>query len=153
MPLFIDPKQGTQTNDSPTAGKIGEVLRTNVLVGSAVSLSSGTAKTVASLALTGGDWDINGRIVFAPASGTIPTFLIASASDTTDTLPTTPPDYGYVQLQATLPANAAQVMAIGGFTLKVASGGATYYLIGRATFSGGSNACTAYGVIEARRAR
>jgi hypothetical protein len=48
---------GTATNDSASAGNVGEYLETNA-ANNAVSLSNGAAANLMSLSLTAGDWDV-----------------------------------------------------------------------------------------------
>jgi len=49
---------GTTTNDSATAGYVGELLSADLLTASKVSLTTATATDVISKAFTAGDWDI-----------------------------------------------------------------------------------------------
>lgn len=72
---------GTTTNDAATAGNIGQEISTSA---AGVSLVTGTAKTVASMTLTAGDWDLSGVVAFIPAATTSVQGLISSISDTTN---------------------------------------------------------------------
>src|SRR5262245_65322767 len=80
----------TATNDSASAGKLGESIVAELAAGSATGLTSTTAKTIASIALTAGDWDISANVIFVAASGTLVTAIAAGASQTDNTLPTAP---------------------------------------------------------------
>src|SRR5690349_16625741 len=61
---------GTATNDDAAAGKIGEYIESEVLSGSAVSLTTNTAANITSISLTAGDWDVWGAAVYQLGSGT-----------------------------------------------------------------------------------
>lgn len=63
---------------APTNGQIGDFVSASVTAGSAVSLTSATAKNVTSIALPAGEWDVGGAVGFIPASGTTVTDLIAA---------------------------------------------------------------------------
>jgi hypothetical protein len=139
------PVQGTNANDNAAAGDYGEYIESEVLSGSAVSLSTGAAKTVTSISLTAGDWDVEGNVVFSPA-GTL-SFASTGSNTTTDALPTLPNKGGYA-------ANGGSTT--GGHTLAFGrrryslSGTTTIYLIAFGTFT---STCTAYGAISGRRVR
>jgi predicted nucleic acid-binding protein len=60
----------TQTNDSAAAGKVGEFITSNIVVGSAVALTTGTAANVTSVSLTAGDWDVCGEVDLSTAATT-----------------------------------------------------------------------------------
>lgn len=139
---------GTTTNDSAAAGKIGEVITSTVLLGSAISLSAGTVANITTLSLTAGDWDLFGVIAFSPGATTSVTQVIGSFSPTSATLATTPE-------QAKI-STAANVMvtdtALAMPTTRVSlAAPATYYLVARAIFT--VSTMVAYGRITARRAR
>lgn len=51
---------GTTTNDSASTGQVGEYVVANVLEATPVSLVSGANKTITSIILTAGDWDVYG---------------------------------------------------------------------------------------------
>lgn len=52
----------TAMNDNDIAGNIGEYMESVVLSGAAVALVTATGKTITSLTLTPGDWDIDGTV-------------------------------------------------------------------------------------------
>lgn len=80
---------GTTTNDNATTGNFGEYVTQSIPVGSAVSLSTGTAANIITQSLSAGDWDVRCGLVFV-GTGTTNTTQIASALTTTSaTLPTT----------------------------------------------------------------
>ncbi len=138
---------GTATNDSATAGNLGEFVSSLVASGAPVALTTATAANVASISLTAGDWDVSGNINFA-----------ATAATTTAT------EGGISSASATLPSDGTEVysgvigtLASGtdGVTLPrkrfSLSGTTTVYLVGQSTFSAGT--VGAFGGITARRVR
>jgi hypothetical protein len=145
------PIQGTNTNDSAAAGFVGEFVESEILLGSAVSLVSTTAKTVTSISLTAGEWHAWGGVVLTSSLATL-TNVIGSISTVDNTLPTNPGKGAYSQLivpASTLSAGS-HTFPVGAVNLKL-SATTTVYLIGLAVF--GSGTCTAHGYIGARRVR
>ena len=145
--------QGTNTNNSASAGYVGEYAETVVLVGSAISLTSLTQTTIATLSLTAGDWDVVGNIGTNLGAGATASALYASISTVTNNLGTAPNN------------GITSMVGIGGvlgnssfnpFTatrrVRISLSATTdIYLVGLATFTGGT--CGGYGAITARRAR
>ncbi len=140
---------GTRTNDSASAGNCGEYISSTVLVGSAVSLVSGTATNITSISLTAGDWDVSGNIAFVGAAGTTATTGVATINTTSGTAPTIPGAGAYNRVVVSA-VNSTIVLPTGSTRISLAST-TTVYLIGASAFSGGTS--TAYGFIGARRAR
>jgi hypothetical protein len=62
---------GTTTNDDAAAGDVGEYVESVIVFGSAVSLTDSVSADLTSLALTAGDWDVEGNVIFFSASGTV----------------------------------------------------------------------------------
>lgn len=62
--------KGTSTNDNAASGYIGETIPFELASGSAVSLTSGTAKDIGTLTLTAGDWMVFWNPMFHPAATT-----------------------------------------------------------------------------------
>ena len=137
---------GTTTNDNAAAGQVGEYVESVVAVGSAVSLVTNTAKTVTSISLAAGDWDVGGYIS-ANASGSVLTAYAGSANArTTNALPSGNTD----TTLHNCPASGPQQFTVP--TCRVSlSGTTTLYLVAFATFASGT--CVAYGRISARRVR
>lgn len=143
---------GTATNDSASAGNVGEIIESKILSGSATSLVTSTSKNVTSISLTPGDWEVYGVIYFVPAATTNVVMLFSSIAVTTNTLDTTSgafdaTSYGTGQVPGTTPNPAAHV---GPIRLSL-SATTTYYLVANAQFS--VSTLTAYGYIKARRVR
>lgn len=64
------PVQGTNTNDSASAGDKGEYISSDVPSGSFALLTTGVAANVTSISLTAGDWDVTFVANYQPAPGT-----------------------------------------------------------------------------------
>ena len=141
---------GTATNDNAAAGNIGEYIPSTVLIGAAVALVSNVAKTITSIPLTAGDWDVSGNIVTAPAGGTTTAVLTAAISQADNTLPTSPAGGGIQQLIFNTAAGNSGALSAGTVRISLAEP-ATIYLVADIVFGGGT--LSAYGFIGARRAR
>lgn len=138
--------KGNNTNTAPPAGFIGEQIRGFLAVGSSVTVVTTTAKTVTSITLTPGIWDISAVLVYNPAAITGVQTVI-DISTTTNTLGGTSGD-SQIQLP-TVPTSAAAVgLTIPSFRVTIASN-TTYFLIAFATFSAGT--LTANGRISGTR--
>ena len=72
---------GTTTNNNATAGDVGELLSSNIVLGSAVSLTSGVAANVTSISVPAGDYDAYAVVAFERANGGTSWTLRASAAD------------------------------------------------------------------------
>lgn len=79
---------GTATNDSASAGNVGE-FNEIIVAASTVNLTTITAATISSFTLQPGDHDLNGVCSFVPANTTIPTQFVACWSLTTNVLDVT----------------------------------------------------------------
>lgn len=65
---MIQANQGVTDGSDATAGRIGEYLTASRSTGSATFCPSGTPVNVASIALTAGDWDVEGTVWFGGTS-------------------------------------------------------------------------------------
>jgi hypothetical protein len=144
--------QGSNTSDSALTGFVGELLTGTATTG--VALTSGTPATIATVALTGGDWDVWGVVIYAPAATTTVAGL-ASAVTIGGTLPTLPNlqngHNAMNQLQATFTTGVQQVLDTGTARYPVGTAGITFTLLAQATFAVAT--MTATGWIAARRRR
>ena len=135
------------TNDSATAGEVGETISSAIVSGSATALTSSTAKNVTSISLTAGDWNVSGNVVFVGTSSTISvrTAVIGTTSVTIA-------DDGYQSYNnyptSTLSESGSCALPSRRFSLASTT---TVYLVCRCTFGAGS--VSAYGFIQARRVR
>ena len=79
---------GDMSGVAALAGNIGEVISSDIPGGSAVPMTTTTPATITTVSLTPGDWDCQGSIATAPASGTTTSLVSGGISSTTNTLPT-----------------------------------------------------------------
>lgn len=142
---------GTTTNNNAAAGIVGEYVESIIPVGSAVSLTTGTAANVTSLSLTAGDWDINAIVVFGNGVGTVVLDAVASISLTTDVQTARgKTDRGeFVGFTGQAPQDSPEVSV--GPTRLALNATTTVYLVAAADFS--VSTLNAYGQIRARRVR
>lgn len=142
---------GTSTNDAAPAGYYGELLSAQLAAASATSLVTATGKTVISVSLTAGDWEVSGSVHFIPANTTVVASLIASISATDNTQASADSVGGYASIGAVYTSGGATMSATP-IPIRVSlAATTTYYLVATGTFS--VSTCTAYGTIRARRLR
>lgn len=149
---------GFTNGSSAAAGIIGEVLAGTLVRSSQTALTTGTAKTITSVTLTAGDWDIWGLVCFSPAALTSITQLQAAISTANNTMPG-------VATRA-VQNSSGEIIVISSFPAQVPnddlslqtlysyvriSGSVTLYLVAQATFT--AAALGGYGSITARRRR
>lgn len=142
--------QGSSTNDNAAAGYYGEYTESSIAVGSAVSLSTGASKTVTSISLTAGDWEVCGDLALTQGGSTVLTVWAGGISLVTNTLPTPPNGGAYFNsyFPSTAGLNPANPV---GCMRQSLSGTTTVYLVTQATFS--TSTAAVYGDIWARRTR
>lgn len=138
---------GTTTNNSASAGYVGQIVSAIVAVGAPVSLTTATGADVTSISLTAGDWDVEGNVNFS-LTGATATAFSAGISLTTATIPT---DGSEVASGVVTTA----ITGINGIALPrkrvSVSGTTTVYLSCKSTFTLGT--IGVYGSITARRVR
>jgi hypothetical protein len=137
------------TNDAAAAGYVGETITSTVLTGSAVSLATTTAKTVTSVSLTAGEWNVCGNVLYTNGGTTTTTVSAAAFNTTTDTLPTAPAN-GWSEWGGATLTGPSISHTVGCHRVSTAST-ISYFLVTRATFA--TSTSTAYGSISARRVR
>ena len=135
------------------AGRLGEYKSTTVASGSATSLSTGTAATVAgaTLSLQPGIWDITGIIDFQFAVNTSYTILQACIGTVDNTLSVNQDEVFTWITPAAVPTNTVDMtfdIPEIRVTVRTAT---TFYLVAKATFT--VSTLKAYGTICARRVR
>lgn len=141
---------GETGTGSATAGNVGQYVESVVTSGSAVALTSSAPKTVTSISLTAGDWDVTALGYVLPAATTSITQTVTSVSGTDNTLDTTPGKVNATTMNATVSGGAAFSNVIPPYRLSL-SGTTTVYLVAQATFT--VSTAGAYGRIAARRMR
>lgn len=134
----------TGASDAAT-GYVGEYVSSSVLVGSAVSLTSGANANITTLSVGAGDWELYGNVYFSPNGATTSTFLNASVN--TVSMSSSNAATG-IQYPFTAGTWASLCVVTGNFSV---AGATTFYLIARSTFA--VNTMSAYGFISARRVR
>lgn len=147
--------KGTTTNDSASSGNIGEYISSTILRSSGVALSSTTSKTITSISLTAGDWDVWATFGLEGVSTTVSTYLACISLTNNTIVSTSDPNGGAVtgyspgsgNVFAT--GNVVYVAPIGMQRISVAST-TTVYLVINAQFSANVNG---WGFIGARRVR
>ncbi len=135
---------GTTTNNDANGGSVGEYQQDTA---SSVSITTTTGKTIISLSLTAGDWDVWGGVTFVPAAGTLPTTLEASISSTNNANEV---NTSFILSQLSFPAGSSQSFSLAPVR-KSLSTTTTIYLVVLAIFS--VSTCTANAIIAARRVR
>jgi hypothetical protein len=144
--------KGTIAGDEAGAGNIGEFLFSTATTG--VPLTTTVTANVATLNLPAGDWQVNGVVVFTPAS-TGPNAIIAGINTVSQSLPTGSQVVGgacaLTELwSSSMTSNKEQVLPLGLCRMNLGAP-ATAYLLAQAVYGGGSVAAT--GRIIARRMR
>ena len=142
-PKFI---LGALNSTAPAAGYIGEQIRAQLATGSATTLVTATPKTVTSISVTPGIWDISSLGGFSGA--TTATQCISAIGTTTNSLAGTVPGDSSVFFPTTGFTNSDLILGIPSFRVSL-SATTTYYLIAQCSFTVGTG--TAYGRISATR--
>lgn len=142
--------KGTGTNDNAATGYVGEYQIASVPFGSATSLTNNTAKTIVTLPLTAGDWDVSGVFGINPAASTITQLMACGVSLTTNTFASFP-DPSFNELAGVATTAGASVNIITGVTRISLPATTNVFLIGFADFTVSTN--TGFGLIQARRVR
>lgn len=145
---------GFANNVSAAAGNMGELKTTTVATASAVSLVTATAKSIMSLSLTAGDWDVSATVQHKPAASTSITLLSSSISVADNTMSTQPGGSGigtdplvtWSMIAARPGANISQTISPVRVALAATT---TIYLVCLDTFT--VSTMSAFGTIRARR--
>lgn len=137
---------GTTVADSASAGTVGEVISSTILVASAVSLTTGTNTNVTSISLTAGDWDLWGNIFYSAGASTVIVQIYAGISSSTGGLDDSL--YSLLSLTFSTGTNQGLVAPCRRFNL---SSTTTIYLVALSNFS--ASTLKASGSIFARRRR
>jgi len=141
---------GTTTNDNAIAGAVGEYIQASVASGAAVPLTTNVAATVTSIALTAGDWDVEGVIAYHSSGTTNVNDITEGIGTVAATLPVAPGSVNCDYLTIVLPA-APDTAYIAPRTRISLAAPATIYLVCLAHFT--VSTLAAYGQINARRVR
>lgn len=142
---------GTITNDNAATGYVGEAVRSQVAIGSAVTLTTAIFNDVTTISLTAGDWDVSCIVAFTPNTAPTGTQLVAGigTSSGNSSSGLTLGD-SRVDIPTMPTANSDVILTVPAYRVSL-SATTTYYLKAYATFSAGG--VKAYGRISARRVR
>ena len=138
--------KGVVDGSDAAAGQIGEVI-SSVVTGPGVTLTTAVTANVTSIALTAGDWDVQGEVWAALNGGA--SSIMAGISPTSATILGTSFAVSNTRFALTFPAGTP-VLPLRPCRVSLAAP-ATYYLVAQVTFS--TSTTTAFGNIWARRAR
>jgi hypothetical protein len=141
---------GTNTNDSATAGNIGEFVSSTVLQASASALTTSIPLNITSISLTAGDWDISGAFYVIPAGTTTVSSLTGSISSTSATQNLVPGMYVQSIFTSVTPGVNPIGYTIAGTRVSLSTT-TTFFLVGQSNFATSTNA--GFGIIQARRVR
>lgn len=144
---------GDTTGGAAGAGNVGQDVSQVTVVGSAITLTTGTAANVATIVnLPAGDWEISGAVYYSPAATTNVTITNSSTSVTSAVNDTAPGKFHINAYGSSgLVTGGGAITAILPPMRVSTSAAANYYLVGFAGFT--VSTLTAYGEIHARRMR
>jgi hypothetical protein len=136
--------QGSTAGTNTAAGYIGEVISSQILFASAVSLSTNTPANITSISLTAGDWDVYGNIYcsFSTLGLNVVGWISSSSA--------TAPNNALVAQVGVSPAGLTNNGLTVPYVRANVSSTTTYYLSSYATFATGT--ASVAGGIFARRA-
>lgn len=138
---------GTTTDDDAAVGSVGEYIEASAADGT-ISMTANTAKTVAYIALSPGDFDVYGNISFTPEASTTISQILGGISVSADTMPMNTADI--FSLNTTFQTGAELVNQAPPLRVHV-SASANYYLIAQCNFA--VSGLSTGGRIWARRRR
>lgn len=141
---------GSITNDSASAGYVGQFVTATVGSGSAVTLTTSTPANVTSMSLTAGDWDVWATCALLPAATTSITALACSTGTTSGTIGSFVSAAAQNFYTAFVPGVNTETILAPVQRISLAST-TTVYVVCEATFTVSTMGC--YGSISARRRR
>lgn len=149
-PVDITIKGVTDASDAAT-GVVGEYVSSNIASGSAIGLTSAATANITSISLTAGDWDVIGHVYYTGGATTNVQRARQSISTTSATMNQTNGNFTQIAPQATIFA-AGDITAVPPCAQRISlNATTTIYLVAQAIFT--VSTCSAYGFIQARRAR
>lgn len=144
---------GTNTNGNAPTGMVGEYLSNVKLVGAAVAMTTNVAANVLSVALTAGDWDVQGLVGFSNNGATTVAYQFVAISVASGVMGTLGDGTNCAQAFATatvLSTVADNVVFTPVVRISLAAAGSAF--LNAQTGFGVSTSAT-YGFIRARRVR
>lgn len=153
---------GVTNASDATAGSVGEYTSSIIATGSPIALVTATAKTITSISLTAGDWDVWGEFGLSGAATTRITWIQSSISLVDNVINTNDDDCSTFKITCPIdPSGGSTCYWVPGTnsqpTLSMApcrinvSTTTPVYLIGLAYFT--VSTCSGFGKICARRVR
>jgi len=141
---------GEPSTGSASAGNIGEYVESVIASGSAVSLTTATPKTVTSISLTAGDWDVDISTYTLVSGTTNITQIICSISGTTNALDVTAGKFNLLDYAAFVPPNSSIGCNVPPYRLSL-SATTSVFMVLQNTFT--VSTASGWGLIRARRVR
>lgn len=141
---------GATTNDSASAGNLGQYGIASLALASALVISNNSATTIVALPLTSGDWDVWGKAIFDVGALTVVTLMVAGVNSTAAQPSAVSGGLAQTGLGGGLTGIADTFLGAGPQRISLATTG-TAFLMGTLTFS--VSTASVYGFIQARRAR
>lgn len=142
---------GEPSTGVASTGNVGEYVQSTLVSGSATSLSSVTPKTITSISLTAGDWDLSGNCNYNGAGSVSITFVECSVSLTTNTVDQNSGRNTQISMSAVVPGvTPSHSLPVGPAQFSF-SATTTVFLVANQTFTVGT--LTGWGIIRARRMR
>lgn len=144
--------KGTTTNDNATALYVGELITNATVRSSPITTVASTAKTVTSIVLTAGDWDVRGAVGWRTAATT--TVFSAGINTSTNTLPSGDTYANFSAGQGIIQIESVSIVISKDYVIPIPSsrvsisGTTTIYLV-----QSSDQANSAYGYLEGRRRR
>ena len=129
-------------------GRRLDYIESAIVSGSAVAITTATDKTVTSIPLPAGDWDVNAQCAFGNAATTSFTIVAASLSTVDNTGSSTVGRWNQTVSAAFVPGGVPISTIIPPYRFNLAAP-TTIYLIAFATFT--ISTANAYGLLRARR--
>lgn len=143
----------TATNDSASAGNLGQEIIASLPNGSASGLPNNTGVSIVTLALTAGDWDASGVLHIKGPSSTVVNYVGATISTVLSASPTGDDVFStYQSLGGSAPFSVVSTISVRTGPGRISLSGSTnVYLNAQVGFA--TSTPSAYGTIRARRVR
>lgn len=142
---------GDTSGASASSPNVGQLISSNIPLGSAVAATTATAINITSITITPGDWDCWGNVASSLAGTTVPTLFVGAISTGSATLPTAPNSGSYFQISGvTFAAGSNELFPVGRIRIAT-SGTVIVYLVGRLDFT--TSTASLYGYLGCSRAR
>jgi hypothetical protein len=142
---------GVTSGSNATAGSVGEYIFSQVLIGSAVPISTATAGNLTSINLTAGDWDVWINARFTGSTTTTVNRCLVSISTASTTINANPGLIGTVVGNGNTLFATSDVDVIAGPARLNLTSTTTVFCVVQGIF--GVSTMSSYGIIQARRVR